>query len=108
MFLGGSADVECADDRAEALGSTERGESHAIEDFLYDYYSTRPSLLRRWYPGPGIVLGDAPDHATWKYYRTDAGLTRMDAAAFMAARGLFLGLLYWRADSGAAFARGPA
>lgn len=66
---------------------TERGESHAIEDFLYDYYSTRPSLLRRWHPGPGIVLADAPDHATWKYYRTDAGLTRMDAAAFMAARG---------------------
>ncbi len=27
---------------------------------------------------------------------------------FMAARGLFLGLLYWRADGGAAFARGPA
>ena len=27
---------------------------------------------------------------------------------FMAARGAFLGLLYWRAESGAAFARGPA
>lgn len=27
---------------------------------------------------------------------------------FMAARGAFLGFLYWRADAGAAFARGPA
>ena len=27
------------------------GEKHAIEDFLYDYYGTRPAQLRRWHPG---------------------------------------------------------
>ena len=29
------------------------GEKHAIEDFLYDYYGTRPAQLRRWHPGVG-------------------------------------------------------
>ncbi|SEJ70998.1 hypothetical protein [Demequina mangrovi] len=64
-----------------------RGESHAIEDFLYDYYSTRPAQLRRWHPGAGVVLEDALEHAGWKLYRTDAGRTQVDVPAFMAARG---------------------
>ncbi len=64
-----------------------RGERHAIEDFLYDYYGTRPSHLRRWHPGPGIGLEDAPDHARWRFYRTDAGGTSVDLGAFVAARG---------------------
>lgn len=64
-----------------------RGEKHPIEDFLYDYYSTRPALLRRWHPGPGIVLEDAPEHAGWRFYRDDAGATCVDVPAFLAARG---------------------
>jgi hypothetical protein len=29
---------------------------HPVEDFLFEYYPNRPSLLKRWHPGPGIAL----------------------------------------------------
>lgn len=77
------ADAVTAGHRARA----ERGAKHAIEDFLYEYYSTRPSLLRRWHPGVGVTLEDAPDHATWRWYTADAAGVRVDAHAFWEARG---------------------
>lgn len=64
-----------------------RGETHPVDDFLYEYYGTRPARLRRWHPGPGIVLDDAPDHATWRWYRTQFGRTQLDVKAFWEARG---------------------
>ncbi|WP_062521440.1 hypothetical protein [Demequina silvatica] len=64
----------------------DRGEKHAVEDFLFEYYTTRPAHLRRWHPGPGVVLEDAPEHAAWRFYRTAAGRTEMDAVAFLEAR----------------------
>jgi hypothetical protein len=83
--------------RADALTAGHRarkatGERHAIEDFLFEYYNTRPSLLRRWHPGPGVVLepsddGPAP-HARWRWYRTDdEGAVTLDAETFLADRG---------------------
>ncbi len=38
------------------LARRSRGEKHPVEDFLFTYYSLRPSRLRRWNPG----LPDAP------------------------------------------------
>ncbi len=78
--------------RADALTAghrqrTSQGEKHAIEDFLYEYYPTRPSHLRRWHPGAGVVLEDAPEHASWKFYRTEARGTSVDIDAFFEARG---------------------
>jgi hypothetical protein len=84
-------------ERADALTAGHRarkarGERHAIEDFLFEYYNTRPSLLRRWHPGAGIALepsdkGPAP-HAAWRWYRTDDdGAVSLDAEAFLADRG---------------------
>jgi len=64
-----------------------RGERHAIEDFLFEYYSTRPAHLRRWHPGAGVALEDAREHAAWRFYRDDAGVTSVDVAAFWEARG---------------------
>ena len=64
-----------------------RGEKHAVDDFLYEYYPTRPSLLRRWHPGVGVLLEDAPEHLSWRWYRSDAGVTTVDAVAFWEARG---------------------
>lgn len=64
-----------------------RGETHAVDDFLYDYYGTRPARLRRWHPGPGVVLDDAPEHASWRWYTTADGRTQLDASAFWEARG---------------------
>lgn len=39
-----------------------RGERHAIEDFLFEYYPAKPAMLRRWHPGVGVSL--AP-RAAW-------------------------------------------
>src|SRR4051812_13164913 len=68
------------------------GAKHAIEDFLYDYYGTRPSQLRRWHPGIGTGLSPAPsglaEHAAWKFYVTyPDGVVTLDEDAYMHARG---------------------
>jgi hypothetical protein len=84
-------------ERADALTAGHRarrarGERHAIEDFLYEYYNTRPALLRRWHPGVGTVLepgpaGPAP-HLQGRWYGTvGGGGVALDAAAFLADRG---------------------
>lgn len=39
------------------------GRSHPVWDFLFTYYSLRPSRLRRWHPGFGVVLGGAAARA---------------------------------------------
>jgi hypothetical protein len=83
-------------ERADALTAPHRarrarGERHAIEDFLYEYYNTRPSLLRRWHPGAGTLLEPAPGgpapHAGWRWYTVDTdGGVALDAGAFVADR----------------------
>ena len=83
-----SAHAERAD--AATAGHRERAPRHEkdpVEDFLYEYYETRPMRLRRWHPGIGVALIDAPDHASSRYYATTDGATSVDADAFWAARG---------------------
>jgi hypothetical protein len=44
------------------LERSQRREKHPVEDFLFTYYSHRAGRLRRWSPGPGVVLeGREPD-----------------------------------------------
>ncbi len=43
--------------------------------------------LRRWHPGAGVVLEDAPEHARWSFYRTDSTGTSVDVEAFLEGRG---------------------
>ncbi|MBT0995417.1 3-methyladenine DNA glycosylase [Cellulomonas sp. DKR-3] len=69
-----------------------RGERHAIEDFLFEYYPTKPAQLRRWHPGAGVTLAPRPDgtapHAAWRWYTTDdEGGVTLDVDAFLAERG---------------------
>ncbi|GAB3271866.1 3-methyladenine DNA glycosylase [Arthrobacter pigmenti] len=47
------------------------GGKHPVEDFLFTYYSHKPGQLRRWHPGPGVVLtGEAAaEREAWKFYR---------------------------------------
>ena len=84
-------------ERADALTAGHRarratGTRHPVEDFLYEYYSARPALLRRWHPGAGVALepgadGPAP-HAAWRWYATaDDGAVALDLDAFRADRG---------------------
>ncbi|RFU23129.1 3-methyladenine DNA glycosylase [Geodermatophilus marinus] len=80
-------------ERADALTAGHRarratGERHPVEDFLYEYYPTRPSVLRRWHPGVGTALEGPAPHAGWRHYSTGAdGAVTLDAAAFREARG---------------------
>lgn len=65
-------------ERADALTAAHReraarGEKHPVWDFLFTYYGYKPALLRRWHPGAGIVLEDAPERAGWRWY-APAGL----------------------------------
>ena len=53
-----------------------RGEKHPVHDFLFTYYRFRPSWLRRWHPGPDVVLAGetARDFLRWpEYHETEAG-----------------------------------
>ena len=45
-----------------------QGVKHPVHDFLFTYYSQRPAALRRWHPGWGVALLDAPEYAEVKGY----------------------------------------
>lgn len=66
-----------------------RGEKHPVLDFLFDYYGHTPARLRRWHPGPGVVLeGAARDpRARWRYMRVQDDAVTLDADAFVEGRG---------------------
>jgi len=59
---------------------------HPVEDFLFTYYQHPPAQLRRWNPGPEVVLEGAAERVDWKFYRYADGAARMDLGAFLAAR----------------------
>lgn len=66
-----------------------RGQQHPVEDFLFEYYSFRPSQLRRWHPGHGVVLaGESAQELLGRrdYRRVDGGVA-VDTAAVLAVRG---------------------
>ena len=44
------------------------GVKHPVHDFLFTYYSHRPAQLRRWHPGYGVHLADAPAYEGLKGY----------------------------------------
>ena len=69
------------------------GRRHPVEDFLFTYYSHRPSLLRRWHPGAGVVLLGPPfgERLGWRWHDEvtvpqGVGVT-VDVPAFLADRG---------------------
>lgn len=70
-----------------------RGQTEPVDDFLYTYYPYRPAQLRRWHPGAGVVLADAPERTSWRWYTaTGSGATgtddaSVDVAAFARERG---------------------
>jgi hypothetical protein len=45
---------------------------HPVHDFLFTYYSQRPAQLRRWHPGFGVRLSDAPEYDGLKGYEDGA------------------------------------
>lgn len=76
-------------ERADSLTAAHReraarGEKHPVWDFLFTYYSYKPAQLRRWHPGAGVELSDAPERRSWRWYSpgTTADGAVPDAAAF--------------------------
>lgn len=65
------------------------GRTHPVEDFLFVYYRHRPGQMRRWHPGPEVLLrGDDPaGRGSWPYYAATSEGTHLDLEAFLAARG---------------------
>lgn len=47
------------------------GQRHPTEDFLWNYYSLRPSQLRKWHPGYGFALEDAESYRDQRGYLVD-------------------------------------
>jgi hypothetical protein len=63
------------------------GRKHPVEDFLFTYYSYRPSQLRRWHPGIGLGLVGADLDEFGSAYRVDAdGAARVDIDKALARR----------------------
>lgn len=78
-------------ERADALTAAHRdraarGEKHPVWDFLFTYYAYKPAQLRRWHPGAGIELADAPERASWRWYSPGSTMDSVvpDAQAFAA------------------------
>ena len=84
------ADELTAGHRARAA----RGEKHPVEDFLFTYYSYKPSVLRRWHPGAGVELTDAAatERADWRWYGpgVEPDSLVVDAAGFRAEKELLV------------------
>lgn len=59
------------------LDRRRRGDTHATDDFLFEYYPFSPTKLLTWHPGAGVVLeGDAGEFlANAAYRRTPTGVT---------------------------------
>jgi hypothetical protein len=93
------ADEAAHEARADSLtrGHRERSsrqESHPVEDFLFTYYSYKPSVLRRWHPGEGVELADAAAtaRAGWRWYVPGAAAddVTVDGAGYRAERSLLV------------------
>jgi len=67
------------DDRLKRAG---RREKHPVHDFLFEYYSFRPSHLMRWSPGWGVrLVGAAREDIEWPEFELDEGMI-LHASAF--------------------------
>lgn len=73
---------------ADVIARRDRGIKHPIDDFLFHYYTLRPSHLLHWHPGVGHAVDagdellDQPFHAT----RADGSVT-LDVEGFLVKRG---------------------
>ncbi len=64
------------------------GTAHPVEDFLFTYYSYRPSQWQKWHPGAGVILtGEtAAERRGWRFYREFSTGVGVDHAAFLEVR----------------------
>ena len=55
------------------LHRRQRGTPHPVVDFLFTYYRPSVGTIRRWHPGPGVILENAHHgpRAQWRHYRRE-------------------------------------
>lgn len=72
-----------------------RGEKHPVYDFLFNYYSFRVAWLRRWHPGPDVVLAGeaAREFLRWPEYRETTDGIVLDCTTVPAHRREFVAWL---------------
>ena len=77
---------------ADRVCRSSRQVAHPVYDFLFEYYSFRPSYLMRWSPGVNVRLaGAAADDPDWRsWFRPCTGGRVLSAASFPARRVAFL------------------
>ncbi|WP_431841376.1 3-methyladenine DNA glycosylase [Calidifontibacter indicus] len=75
---------------ADHIHRRDRGLKHPIDDFLFQYYSYKPSQLRVWHPGVGVDLAGADERAGWAFYRVSGGHACVDVDRFVERRGVLL------------------
>lgn len=72
------------------LTRASRRKKHPVHDFLFEYYSFRPSHLMRWSPGWGVRLeGATREDIEWPEFEADDGLI-LHPASFPAQRVSYL------------------
>ena len=71
---------------APHLARRRSGARHPVEDFLFTYYSHRPAQLRRWHPGYGVELADAPEYGSLRGYRAVSSGAYVPASELAARR----------------------
>lgn len=72
-----------------------RGEKHPVYDFLFSYYAFRPAWLRRWHPGPDVILAgnQAREFLRWEEYRETSEGVAIDPASLPVHRREFVAWL---------------
>ena len=83
---------------------TARGDKHPVYDFLFSYYAFRPAWLRRWHPGPDVVVVSSSTHAEeasaaenflrWPGYHRVQGGIALDVDAMAERRQVFVRWLH--------------
>ena len=68
------------------LSRRQGARTHPVEDFMFTYYMQSPAKLRRWHPGPGVMLESAGERAEWMFYRCADGAATLDLTAFLETR----------------------
>ena len=71
---------------ADHIHRRDRGLKHPIDDFLFQYYTYKPSQLRVWHPGADAQLAGADERARWPFYRVVDSLASVDVEHFLARR----------------------
>ncbi|MCX2733127.1 3-methyladenine DNA glycosylase [Saccharopolyspora sp. NFXS83] len=62
------------------------GQKHPVMDFLFTYYSHKPSLLERWQPGLGVALAGGEEFLERRGYLPTPGGVALDPAVLTAKR----------------------